>query len=461
MPSFDRRDFLKTSLLAGSALTLNGIAPLIASGNPVKERVRLAMIGAGLRGQDHLDEMLKRDDVDIVAMADPDADMIAMSQALIEKYKRPKAKVFNNGQYDYRNMLKMKDVDAVLICTPWEWHRIHSIESMEAGKIVGVEVCGAIKLEDCWEYVHAYEKTKTPIMLMENVCYRRDIMAILNMKRKGMFGELLHVQGGYQHDLRNILFRNGNKDEDGVDFGASGYSESKWRTQHYVDRNGELYPTHGLGPLSTILDINRGNRITYLSSMSSKARGLHNYIVQSPLGGEAHPNAKIKFNQGDVVTTQLQCENGETILLTHDTSLPRPYNLGFRVQGTNGLWQDINSGQFESGFIYFEHVSPPHKWENPKKYMEEHDHPLWKAYESKTKTSGHSGIDYFVDNAFIECIKRNTEFPIDVYDLATMYAITPLSEVSIKNNGQSQEVPDFTKGKWSTRKPIFGITDQY
>jgi hypothetical protein len=202
-------------------------------------------------------------------------------------------------------------------------------------------------------------------MMLENVCYRRDVMAVLNMVRQGQFGELVHGQGGYQHDLRNVLFNSGKPGGygDGVEFGPKAWSEAKWRTQHYVDRNGELYPTHGLGPLATMMDLNRGNRLTRLSSTASKARGAHKYIVENPNGGPDHPNAKVEFKCGDVVSTLMQCANGETILLTHDTTLQRPYNLGFRVQGTEGLWQDTGWGDLDQGMLYFEkEMEHSHRW---------------------------------------------------------------------------------------------------
>jgi len=296
---------------------------------------------------------------------------------------------------------------------------------------------------------------------MENVCYRRDVMAVLNMVRQGMFGELLHLQGGYEHDLREVLFNDGTPDGAGVDFGEKGFSEAKWRTNHYVTRDGELYPTHGLGPVAVMLDINRGNRLTKLSSVSTKARGLHRFIVNNPKGGPNHPNAKIKFKEGDIVTTQLQTANNQTIVLTHDTSSPRPYNLGFRVQGTNGIWIDNHAGEPTAGLIYFEGKSPEHTWENTKPYMEQYDHPLWKRYSKDAEGAGHGGMDFFVDNAFIECLKRDAEFPLDIYDLATWYAITPLSERSIAEGGTLQHIPDFTEGKWEHRKPLFCLDDKF
>ncbi|HRP89394.1 MAG TPA: gfo/Idh/MocA family oxidoreductase [Edaphocola sp.] len=351
----------------------------------------------------------------------------------------------------------MKNIDAVIISTPWEWHSVQTLDAMDAGKIVGLEVCGALNLKECWQYVDKYEATKIPIFIMENVCYRRDIMSVFNMVRQGKFGQIVHGQGGYQHDLRNVLFNDGVRAYGGgVEFGAKGFSEAQWRTNHYVNRNGELYPTHGLGPVATMMDVNRGNRITHLSSMASKQAGLTDYIVT--LGGKDHPNAKINFKQGDIVQTMLKCENGESILLTHDTSLQRPYNLGFRIQGTDGIWQDIGSGGFNQGFLYFEdEMQHNHHWQDSKNYLTQYDHPLWKKHEKKAEGAGHGGMDYFLINDFVECIKSNKEFPFDVYDLATWYAVPPLSEQSIIENGSAQEMPDFTRGKYKTRKPVFGF----
>lgn len=459
-----RRSFIKNATLAsfGALILPNSLFSYPVS-IAKKGKVRLGFIAVGYRGQAHIEEMAKRNDVEIVAFADPDANMMKMGQDVLKKYNLPPAKEFKNGDYDYRNLLKQNNIDAVIISSPWEWHKIQGIEAMYAKKIVGMEVCGAMNLEECWEYVNAYKQTGVPIMMLENVCYRRDVMAILNMVRKGMFGELVHAQGGYEHDLRGVLFNDGlTAYNSGVEFGEKGFSEAKWRTNHYVNRNGELYPTHGLGPVAVMFDINRGNRLLRLSSFSSKAVGLNKYIKQHPKGGENHPNAKIKFNQGDIVTTQIQCANGETILLTHDTSLQRPYNLGFRVQGTNGIWQDFGWGENNQGFIYFENLmNKSHRWDNSEKWLKEYDHPLWKKHEKAAEESGHGGMDFFVDNTFIECIKNNMAFPLDVYDLATWYSITPLSEKSIKENGAVVEIPDFTSGQWHTRKPIFGFDNAF
>lgn len=456
-----RRNFIKNTAAAGLALSFSADAVKAFAASKT-DRVRIGMIGVGLRGQNHLGMMLNRNDVDVIAMADPDPRMMADALALVNKKGKSAPKTFPNGNHDYQNLLKLDNIDAVIIATPWEWHAPQAIDAMKAGKIAGVEVCGAIKLQDCWDLVDTSEKTGIPAMVLENVCYRRDVLAVYNMVRKGMFGELLHLQGGYEHDLRGVKFNDGKTAYgSGVEFGPKAFSEARWRTQHSVDRNGDLYPTHGLGPVANMININRGNRLTKLSSVATKSRGLHRYIVNHPKGGADHPNAKVKFKLGDIVTTQIQTENEETIVLTHDTNSPRAYNLGFRVQGTNGLWQDNSAGEFNAGMIYLDGKSPNDEWENPEKYLKEHDHPLWKKYESEAEGAGHGGMDFFVDHAFIESIKRKAPFPLDVYDLATWYAITPLSEKSIAEGGQVQTIPDFTRGKWKDRKPIFALNDEY
>lgn len=451
----ERREFIKSGSIAGMAALI--LPNSVFSGILKPSKVRVGLIGVGMRGQVHLDELLKRDDVDVTAIADPEQRMINMATQIFEKHNKPIPPIFANGDYDYRNLLKRKDVDAVIISTPWEWHFIQTTESMQAGKITGLEVCGAMNIDECWGYVNTYEQTKVPVFMMENVCYRRDIMAVFNMVRQGKFGQIVHGQGGYQHDLRGVLFNDGESAYGkGVKFGKEGFSESKWRTMHYVNRNAELYPTHGLGPVATMMDVNRGNRITHLTSMASKQAGLTDYIIKT--ASKDNPNAKVRFKEGDIVQTLLKCENGETILLTHDTSLQRPYNLGFRVQGTDGIWQDIGWGDLNQGFLYFENeMEHSHRWTGSEEYLKKYDHPLWKKNEAKAEGAGHGGMDYFLINDFIECIKADKEFPFDVYDLATWYAVTPLSELSIATNGQSQEMPDFTKGKYKTRKPIFGF----
>jgi predicted dehydrogenase len=446
----ERRTFVKNTAITAAGFAILPSTSLFRD----QKRVRLGFIGTGLRGQNHIELALKRNDVDILAICDIDDRMLTMAKDIFQKANKPLPKIHTGDVHAYRKLLEQRDIDAVIIATPWEWHAPMSIDALEAGKYVGCEVIMGITLEDHWNVVKACERTNGQYMMLENVCYRRDILAVLNMLRQNVFGEIMHLQGGYQHDLRGVKFNNGIDPYDsGVEFGEKGFSEAHWRTNHSVHRNGDLYPTHGVGPLCKMIDITRGNRFVSLSSFSTKSRGLHNYIVKN--GGESHPNAKVEFKLGDIVTTQIKCTNGETILLQHDTNLPRPYSLGFRVQGTKGLWMDVNNS------IYVEDASPKHQWENAKTWLDKYDHPLWKRWTKNTEGAGHGGMDFFVLHAFIESIKRKQPFPIDVYDAVTWSAITPLSEQSIELGNATVDFPDFTSGNWMYRKNDFALTDEF
>ena len=449
-----RKNFIKATALTAAYTAILPSANIFSS--IAQKNIRVALIGVGLRGQNHLDLLLRRSDVDVIAICDIDDRMLATSKNIINKSGKKMPAVYTGDPNIWKNMLEKEKPDAVIISTPWEWHTPMILGSLERGiKYIGTEVVLGITLDDHWNVVKEAEKHKAHVMMLENVCYRRDVMAVLNMVRQGLFGELVHLQGGYQHDLREVKFNDGKQPYGGgVEFGEKGFSEARWRTNHSVYRNGDLYPTHGIGPLAHYININRGNRFTAISSFASKARGLHDYIVKK--AGKDHPNAKVNFKLGDVVTTSIQCANGETILLQHDTNLPRPYSLGFRVQGTKGLWMDVAKG------IYIEDLSSkPHQWDEAKLWLEKYDHPLWARWSQQTEGAGHGGMDFFVIHAFVESVKRRTATPMDVYDAAAWSAITPLSERSIEQGSQVLEFPDFTSGKWQNRKPVFALSDDY
>ncbi|TNE59393.1 MAG: Gfo/Idh/MocA family oxidoreductase [Bacteroidetes bacterium] len=456
MAKLNRRSFLQQSALASAALSLPNLGASEKPGpkthTPFRSRIGLGFIGVGLRGQSHVELAMRRDDCDVVAIADPDARMVTDCLNRIEKAGKPKPAVYDQDDFGFLRLLENPDVHAVVISSPWEWHTQQCVAAMKAGKYVATEVCGGFSLDECWQLVNTHEETGTHLMFLENVCYRRDVMAVLQMVRAGLFGELIHLEGGYQHDLRGVKFNDGAKPYDsGVEFGEKGFSEAKWRTKHSIHRNGDLYPTHGVGPVAMMTNINRGNRFLHLTSTASKARGLHNYIVDHPKGGAGHPNASIRFNLGDVVTTIIKTSNGETILLSHDTGLPRPYSLGFRVQGTKGIWMDVNKS------LLIEGQTEAHRWTDAQSWLDQYDHPLWRQYGSDAKTAGHGGMDFFVFHHFIESAKQNIAPEIDVYDAATWLAITPLSEASIATGSSPQAFPDFTRGRWTERKPNFGI----
>jgi predicted dehydrogenase len=456
-----RKEFVTKTGLAAAALVAQGSALNVLAQKrkpviPVDDgKVKTALIGVGLRGQNHLELLLQRNDVTVVAICDIDDRMLGMSKELLTKSTKAMPQIFTGDVYAWKKMLELKNIDTVIIATPWEWHKEMIIGSLEAGiKYVGSEVMIGTSLQDHWDVVHAAEKYNAHVCMLENVCYRRDVMAVLNMVRQNVFGEIIHLQGGYQHDLREVKFNNGvDAYGKGCEFGDKGWTEARWRTHHSVYRNGDLYPTHGIGPIANYININRGNRFLNLTSHASKARGLHQHIVKKC--GADHPNAKVTFKLGDVVTTNITCANGETILLQHDTSLPRPYSLGFRVQGTNGLWMDVNKS------IHVEGQSKPHQWDEAKAWLDKYDHPLWERWSKEAQGSGHGGMDFYVVHMFIESVKNKVPTQLDVYDAAAWSAITPLSEQSIELGNETVEFPDFTNGKWMYRKPVFALNNNY
>jgi hypothetical protein len=452
----NRKEFVKTAGLAAAGFTIMPSGNLFATGY-ADNKVKLAIIGVGARGLNHLDLVLRRPDVDLVAICDVEPRTLALAKDMITKSGKKMPQVYTGDDYAWKKMLEVKGgLDGVIIATPWEWHKPMIMGALDAGlKYVATEVILGITLQDHWDVVKAAEKNNAHVMMLENVCYRRDVMAVLNMVRQGLFGELIHLQGGYQHDLREVKFNDGVQYYgNGVEFGEKGYSEAHWRTEHSVHRNGDLYPTHGIGPIANYIDINRGNRFLSLNSFSTKTRGLHDYIAKK--GGENHPNTKVKFKLGDIITTQINCANGETVLLQHDTNLPRPYSLGFRVQGTEGLWMDVNKG------IYIQDKSAkPHQWDDAKTWLDKYDHPLWQKWSKETEGAGHGGMDFFVIHSFVESIKRKIPTPMDVYDAATWSAITPLSEQSIELGNETVEFPDFTGGQWMYRKPVFALGNEF
>ena len=452
-----RRDFIKNTAIAGAGLTMlpNMSFGLNSNVFGKEQKIRVGMIGVGLRGTNHLNNVLLRDDVLVTAICDIDPNRISIALDRIEKAGQKKPAVFGSSDYDYRNLLALKEVDAVIIATPWLWHTRMAKDAMLAGKYTGLEVSAANTMEECWDLVNTHEQTGTHLMILENVNYRRDVLAVLNMVKQNVFGELVHFRCGYQHDLRFVKLNDGKSAYGkGVEFGEKGISESAWRTQHSLLRNADVYPTHGVGPIAAMSNINRGNRFTSLTANATKGIGLHNYIVKN--GGADHPNAKLKFKQGDVITSTIETANGETIIVTHDCNLPRPYSLGFRVQGSNGLWE------VDGNRIYIEGQSKrPHQWDQADEWLKKYDHPLWKKYGELATGAGHGGMDFFVINAFIESAKQNIAPPMDAYDAAAWSAITPLSELSIENNGEPQDFPDFTRGNWIKRKPYNWIKDTY
>ncbi len=444
-----RRDFIKQGTITAATLAVMPSSNFL---NLKKDKIKLGYIGVGLRGRSHISEGLLREDVEIIAICDPQESSLKYCRDQFTKAGKTLPKEFTGSLDAYKKLLDLKEIDAVIIASPWQFHYQQAIDAMHAGKYVGCEVIAAITLDEHWDLVKTSETTGMPYMTLENVCYRRDVMAVLNMSRQGLFGELIHFEGGYQHNLSEVLFNDGQHFYGhGVEYGPTALSEAQWRTQFNIDRDGDIYPTHGAGPIIQYANINRGNCFTNLVSFSSKARGLAAYVEELAPGNK---NTKLNYKNGDVVTTMINCANGETVMLSHDTHLPRPYSLGFRVQGTKGLWMDVAKS------IYIDHQAKSNdEWDSVDEWFKKYDHPLWKKYENKAEGAGHGGMDWFVFNAFIEAVKQQKQTPIDVYDSVTMSVITPLSEKSIAEGNMPQQFPDFTKGKWNNRKNVFALDD--
>lgn len=399
----------------------------------MKETVRIAMIGLGCRGCGLMEPLLRMKDVAITAVCDVYRDRV---EDAAKKVKKKKGNTPLQTQ-DYNEVLACTDIDAVIVSTSWEKHIEISVAAMEKGIFTAMEVGGTYDINECWKLVDAYERTKTPFMFLENCCYGQRETMCLNMARAGVFGEIVHCDGAYKHDLRWEV--------------TNGRENRHYRLDHYINHNCENYPTHELGPIAKILDINRGNRMLSLVSVASKARGLTEYIKKKKPDNKELMNTA--FKQGDIVTTIITCENGETITMTLDTTLPRIYSRNFNVHGTKGMYQEdgdyvVIDGKCNTGFY---DSRPQFIWRNARRYARKYDNRLWKHKSSGMRKSGHGGMDYLVLRAMIHSVRGETIPPIDAYDAAAWMCITALSEQSVANGGAPVEIPDFTRGKYKTR----------
>ncbi len=400
------------------------------------KKLKVGVIGYGQRGTSMTKGVLcKMDNVEIAMVCDLYEDRVekAQNDVLEKTGKKPR------GTTVASEVINDSEVETVFIFAAWEAHIPLAIESMKAGKPVALEVAGAYSIEQCWDLVHTYEQTKTPVMMLENCCYGRREMMVLKMVREGLFGKVVHCDGGYGHDLRYEV--------------AGGIKNRHYRLRNYASRSCDNYPTHQLGPIAQVLDINRGNRFLTVSSVASKSVGIRDYIERNLADDETLANMEIR--QGDVVTTVITCALGQTVRLTLDTCLPRFYSRDFAVHGTKAYYQELNdSFYFEDNpeHTKLHEVSWKPQWGNAKEYEEQYDHPVWKRYIKEGMKGGHGGIDWLVVNDFVNHVVSGEPMPIDVYDIASLMCITTLSEQSVAMHGAPQAVPDFTNGAWLLRK---------
>lgn len=393
-----------------------------------RERVKLGIIGVGGRGTSLLHDLLGVDNVEIKAVCDLVPEKVEHAQKAVTDAGQAKPAGFSKGELDFKNLNQL-DLDIVYIATPWNWHVPMAVDAMKNGKHAASEVPAATTLEECWELVNTSEATRRHCVILENCCYGASEMMVLGMVRDGFFGEVTHAEGAYLHDLRGILTAN--------------ESEGLWRRFPHMQRNGNLYPTHGLGPVAHYMDINRGDRFDYLVSVSSAEASLSAYVkAKFP---EGDPKRAEKYVCGDMNTSIIKTAKGRSILLQHDVVNPRPYSRLNSISGTKGAFADYPPRVFQDG-------QKDEDWQKVDAFREKYEHPLWKTNgEMARKTGGHGGMDYIMNFRLMDCIKRGLPPDIDVYDAAAWSAPTPLSEKSVTGNGAPQKFPDFTRDGWKNR----------
>jgi hypothetical protein len=445
----NRRAFLKWGAIAGVGTALAGAGFSGCSDAAIRGQARssqftvppiptikVGFVGVGGMGSAHVRNFLEIEGVEIKAVCDIVESKVARIQEWVVNAGQPQPTGYSRGEYDFVRMCQEENLDLVFTATPWQWHVPVCLAAMKNGKHAATEVPAAVTLDECWELVETAEKTGKHCVMMENCCYNRPELMVLHMVRKGIFGEIIHAEAGYLHDLR------------GIKFSADG--EGLWRLDHSMKRDGNLYPTHGLGPVAQCMNINRGDQFDYLVSMSSNARGLGLYAAEK--FGTDHAKAKENYKLGDVNSTLIRTINGKTIILIHDCNLPRPYSRVNLVQGTKAIFQGYPDR------IHVENRSPNHQWETIETYLEEFDHPLWKALSVKGEGRGHGGMDFIEDFRLIQSLRTGTPMDMDVYDAAAWSVVSALSEKSVASKSRPVDFPDFTRGKWKTNPPLEIIT---
>ncbi len=378
----------------------------------------------------------------IVAICDTHDEVLEKSaDYLVRERGLPKPALYRGGDLAYQEMLNRDDIDIVIISTPWKWHAPMAIDTMNSGKHAFVEVPLALTVEEMWQIVDTAERTQKNCMMMENVNYGRDELMVLNMVRQGVFGELLHGEAAYIHELRWQMKEIEHK-------------TGSWRTHWHTKRDGNLYPTHGLGPVSQYMNINRGDRFDYLTSMSSPALGRAAYAKREfPTD---HERNQLHYIAGDMNTTMIKTIKGRSIMVQHDTTTPRPYSRHNLIQGTNGVFAGFpNRIALEQGG-----TKSFHEWDyEMDPWYEQYDHPLWtKMGEEAQRNGGHGGMDFLMFWRMIYCLRNGEALDQDVYDGAAWSVISPLSAQSVANRSESLSIPDFTRGAWKTAKPLGIVT---
>ena len=436
-----RRDFLRIgaagALAAGmlplSAEEAGDDAPTAHAGTMInvpfeKSTPRVGLIGAGGRGTNLLENLLGAD-AKVLALCDIVPEKAQHAQSLVTKAGQNSPQLYTEGEHASEKLVARDDLDLVIIATPWNWHVDMAVSAMKHGKHAATEVPAATSIEDCWRLVDTSEQTRRHCMMLENCCYGANETTVLRMTQAGLFGDLLYGEGAYVHDLREELFSN--------------KGEGLWRRDFHTRFNGNLYPTHGLGPVANYMRINRGDRFDYMVSMSTPQRGLDAFRQANC--SDTDPRWAERYVTGDLNTSLIKTAHGLNITLKHDTSNPHPYDRLNVIGGTKGVFVDYPPR------IYFD-GSGKEEWGSLDQYKQ-YQHPLWvKEGEIAKKLGGHGGMDFIMLYRLLECMREGLCPDMDVYDAATWSSPGPLSVASVANGSAPQKFPDFTRGKWKERE---------
>ncbi len=450
-----RREFLKLagSLSAGLMLAAagctggaktqgkthaaTGAAAAALSAGPI-DTVRIGMIGVGDRGSQHIDKLIRIKGCEIVAIADPHIASAKKNRQVCIEAGRGTPDIYTKGEHDYKRMLDRDDIDAVWVSTPWRWHCPQGVDAMLAGKHAFIEVPMALTVDELWKLVDTSEKTGLHCMMMENVNYGRDELLALNLCRKGVLGDLLHGEAAYIHDLRYQMMD--------MDHGTG-----SWRTGYHTQENGNLYPTHGLGPVAQYMNCDRSDdRFDAIVSMSSPALGRKQFAEANfPQG---HPRRQMNYICGDMSTSIIQTHMGRTIMVQWDTTTPRPYTRHNLIQGTNGVFAGFPTRLALQGRGSY------HEWtegDAMQEVYDEFEHPLWRRMgEEAAHVGGHGGMDFIMNSRIIECLRGGEPMDQNVYEGASWSAVRPLSAWSVAHGVKPAAFPDFTRGNWRGTRPL-------
>jgi hypothetical protein len=438
MDDLNRRDLLKLggAALAAGVLGTRTVEAAAQRTSPLTaaaiDTVRIGFVGIGGQGSGHVENFLKIPGCRITAVCDIRSERTDWAVKAITEAGKPAPAVYNRGPRDFERLCQTEDLDLVFNATPWEWHVPIMLSAMKHGKHTATEVPAAMTVEDCWAIVESAEKHRLHCVMMENCNYDRMEMMAYNMVRQGVFGEILHAEGGYLHDLRAIKFA----DE----------GEGLWRRAWATKLDGNLYPTHGLGPIANCLDINRGDRFDYLVSMSGPSRGLYAWAAEHVPPDS--PKRRERYVLGDVNVSLIKTALGKTVVVEHCTNLPRPYSRIHIVEGTKGLFQGYPDR------VYIEGRGREHQWQPAAELLAEFEHPLWKEIAERAAGAGHGGMDFIEDYRLIKCLREGLPTDMTVYDAAALSAVIDLSVRSVKKRSAAVDVPDFTRGAWKTTAPL-------